>query len=88
MGELFRERLERLAQNSDLVQEVRVRGMMIGVELSAEGAPVVQSCLERKLLLNCTQATVIRLLPALNVTADQVNEGIDILTEALESYDA
>ena len=87
MGELFQERLERLAHESDLVQEVRVQGMMIGVELSAEGAPVVQSCLDRKLLLNCTQATVIRLLPALNVTADQVNEGIDILTEALESYE-
>ena len=40
---------------------------MIGVELSIEGAPIVKACLERKLLINCTHGTVIRLLPAMNL---------------------
>ena len=41
---------------------------MIGVELAIEGAPIVQGCLERRLLINCTHGTVIRLLPAMNLT--------------------
>ncbi len=88
MGELFRQRLEQLAAECDLVQEIRVQGMMIGIELSTEGAPIVQACLDRNLLLNCTQSTVIRLLPALNVTAEQVNTGIDILSDVLKNQDS
>jgi acetylornithine/N-succinyldiaminopimelate aminotransferase len=57
---------------------------MIGVELAIEGAPIVKGCLERKLLINCTQGTVIRLLPAMNLTAEQAHEGLDILGEVLQ----
>ena len=46
---------------------MRVLGVMIGIELAVEGAPVVKACLERRLLINCTQGTVIRLLPAMNL---------------------
>ena len=87
MGQIFRQRLNELAQQCDIIQEVRVQGVMIGIELSVEGAGVVQACMDRHLLVNCTQSTVIRLLPAMNVTAEQANEGIDILAEVLQSYD-
>ena len=50
------------------MREVRILGLMIGLELSIEGAPVVEACLERGLLVNCTQNTVLRLLPAMNLT--------------------
>jgi acetylornithine/succinyldiaminopimelate/putrescine aminotransferase len=86
MAGLFERRLKGLADQCDLIREVRVCGMMIGIELSVEGAPIVQACLERNLLINCTQATVLRLLPALNVTEDQVNEGVDILAGVLRTY--
>jgi acetylornithine/succinyldiaminopimelate/putrescine aminotransferase len=86
MSELFRQRLEPLTRDCPLVQDVRIRGMMIGIELSVEGAPLVQACLERQLLINCTQNTVLRLLPALNITADQVHEGMDILIDALQHH--
>jgi acetylornithine/N-succinyldiaminopimelate aminotransferase len=82
-SQLFEQRLRELASRCELIREVRVRGMMIGLELSIEGAPVVQACLERQLLINCTHQTVIRLLPALNLTADEANEGIDILSDVL-----
>ena len=32
-------------------------GVMIGIELAIEGAPVVKACLERQLLINCTHNT-------------------------------
>ncbi len=61
---------------------------MIGIELTIEGAPIVQACLQRNLLINCTQGTVLRLLPAMTLTPDQVDEGCDILAEALQSIPA
>ena len=61
-----------------------MRGVMIGIELSIEGAATVQACLERKLLINCTHGTVIRLLPAMNLTEEQAHEGCDILADVLK----
>ena len=70
-------------QRCDVVREVRVLGMMIGIELSIDGAAVVQACLDRQLLVNCTQGRVIRLLPAMNVTPAEIEEGCDKLAEAI-----
>jgi acetylornithine/N-succinyldiaminopimelate aminotransferase len=56
---------------------------MIGIELDREGAGVVQHCLENRLLVNCTQGNVIRLLPAMNLTDDLFDEGCAILENAL-----
>jgi len=83
-SEIFRQRLTELQAECDLVREVRVVGMMIGIELSIDSAPVVKKCLERKLLINCTHNTVLRLLPALNLSAQQAHEGCDIIAEALK----
>jgi acetylornithine/N-succinyldiaminopimelate aminotransferase len=84
MSNVFRTRLETLKQECNLIQDVRVLGMMIGVELTGEGAPIVKACLDRRLMINCTHGVVLRLLPALNITEEQVHEGCDILSEALK----
>jgi acetylornithine/succinyldiaminopimelate/putrescine aminotransferase len=86
MSEIFQQRLEELAETCSIIQDVRVCGMMIGIELSVEGAPIVQACMDRQLLINCTQTTIIRLLPALNVSAEQVDEGVEILADVLRKY--
>jgi acetylornithine/succinyldiaminopimelate/putrescine aminotransferase len=74
-----------LQKECDLVKEVRVVGVMIGVELAVEGAPVVKACLERKLLVNCTQNVVVRLLPAMNLPAELAEEGCDTLANVIKS---
>jgi predicted acetylornithine/succinylornithine family transaminase len=84
LGELFRERLESLKQQCNLIREVRVLGVMIGIELTIEGAAIVKACLERRLLINCTQNVVLRLLPAMNLPAEQAHEGLDILSDVLK----
>ena len=86
LGEIFRTRLEALAKECELVEDVRVLGVMIGVELAAEGAPIVKACLERKLLINCTQGTVLRLLPAMNLSESQAQEACDLLSEAIKEH--
>ena len=85
LGQIFRRRLDELKEQCEIVREVRALGLMIGVELTVEGGPVVQACMERKLLVNCTQGTVIRLLPAMTLTDEQAHQGCDILAQVLKS---
>jgi predicted acetylornithine/succinylornithine family transaminase len=85
LGVAFRQRFEALRARCPLVREVRVKGAMIGVELSVEGAWVVEECMKRRLLINCTHGTVLRLLPALTLTDDQLAAGCGILEEVLLS---
>ena len=80
---LFRTRLESLKAQCDAVRDVRVIGMMIGIELSIDCAAVVQACLEKNLLVNSTQGRVIRLLPAMTISPADVHEGCDKLSDAI-----
>jgi acetylornithine/succinyldiaminopimelate/putrescine aminotransferase len=85
IGEVFRQRLVQLQNECPLVRDVRVLGVMVGVQLSIDGTAIVQRCMEKQLLVNCTQGTVVRLLPALNLTEEQVHNGCDILAEVIKS---
>jgi len=84
LGRLFQERFSALKEECDLIREVRVCGLMIGLELTIEGGPIVQECLQRGLLINCTQGTVIRLLPAMTLSDEEAEEGCQILAEVLK----
>lgn len=75
----------RLQAECDIVRDLRIAGVMIGIELAIEGAPIVKACMERGLLINCTQGVVIRLLPAMNLTEAQVHEGCDILCDVIRN---
>lgn len=88
LGELFRQRLTELQSQCELVREVRVAGVMIGVELAVDGTAVVQACMDRKLLVNCTHNTVLRLLPAMNLGQQQAHDGCDILAQVLKAHTA
>jgi predicted acetylornithine/succinylornithine family transaminase len=86
LGQMFHERLTALRGRCPMIRDVRVKGVMIGVELAADGAPLVQKCLERGLLINCTHGTVIRLLPAMNLTDADFEAGMRTLEQTLESW--
>jgi len=83
VGERFRTRLEALQARAPAIKEVRVKGGMVGMELLIDGMPIVAKCLERRLLINCTHGTVIRLLPAINLRDDQIDEGCAIIEEVI-----
>lgn len=83
-GERFRRHFEAIrAELPTLIKDVRIMGVMIGLELSVDASPVVADCLERGLLINATHGTVIRLLPALNIADEQVDEGCATIASAL-----
>ena len=86
ISRLFEQRLTALAEECDIIREIRIAGLMIGMELSTEGAPIVKDCMDRGVLINCTHGNVIRLLPAMNITQEQASESCDILAEVIHQY--
>ena len=83
IAKIFQEQLSHLKDECDVIVSVRVLGMMIGIELSIDGTAVVQACMERKLLVNCTQGRVIRLLPAMTLSPDEARDGCNRLRDAI-----
>jgi predicted acetylornithine/succinylornithine family transaminase len=86
IADRFRRHFETLRDDRpELIRDIRARGVMIGVELSVDASPVVSGCLERRLLVNATHGTVVRLLPSLTLTDEQIDEGAAILLDVLRS---
>ncbi len=83
MGEYLFSKLNELKNKYGIIKEVRGLGLMAGVELNIEGKTIVEKCIERGLLINCTHDKVLRLMPALNITKKEIDKGIGILDEVL-----
>ena len=58
---------------------------MFGLELGIEGKQIVNRCMEQGLLINCTHDKVLRLMPALNVTKNEIDKAIAILDKVLRN---
>lgn len=87
LGGVVLERLTAFKARCPIVKEVRGRGLMIGIELSVDGRPVVEECRLRRVLINCTQERILRLLPALTITRAQLDRGLDVLEEVLSQVE-
>lgn len=85
IGERFRGHFESIrAARPDLVKEIRILGTMIGLDLTTDATGVVSACLERRLLINATHGHVVRLLPALTISDEQIDEGCALLADVLQ----
>jgi len=82
-GEWLGTQLNRLAAGSPRVREARGRGLMWGLELNEVAAPVVAAARERHLLILTAGPTVIRIVPPLTITREELERGVTILEEVL-----
>jgi len=83
MGAYLRGKLEALAEKYAFVREVRGKGLMLGMELAVPGAGIVSRCLEKGLNINCTHDTVLRVMPAMIVTRDEIDTAVEIIDSSL-----
>ncbi len=80
MGSLLTGGLNTLAKEfPHLVREVRGFGLMVGMELTRDGEPFVAAMRERKILINCTDQTVLRFLPPLIIERMHIEETLEAL---------
>ncbi len=83
MGDYLASRLREFRERYPFIKTVRGRGLILGMELDFAGAEIVHKALQRGLLINCTADKVLRFLPPLIVTREEIDEGLDILDEIL-----
>jgi len=83
MSNRFREHFEALHEELPIIQELRIQGMMIGIDLTIPATPAVAKCMEKGVLINATHDTVVRLLPPLNITAEHVDESAAVICDVL-----
>jgi predicted acetylornithine/succinylornithine family transaminase len=83
MSDRFRTRFEALQSELPLIRELRIRGLMIGLDLNVPAGAAVQKAMQRGVLLNVTHDTVVRLLPPLNITDEQVDQGCEVVADVL-----
>ena len=83
-GEYFIGELKKLqAKYPDKVKEVRGRGLILGMELTSEGRPVVEHCLVNRVIVNCTAGSVIRIVPPLIISKEEIDMVVAALDKAL-----
>lgn len=85
MGEYFLNRLNELKKSyPELIVDVRGKGLMIGMEINGDGTSIVNACMERGILINCTAGNVLRFTPPLIVEQKDIDRLIDVLEEVIE----
>jgi len=82
-GAELRTGLEAIAARFDFIREIRGEGLMLGVDLTVDGAPIVQQALRRGLLINCTHEHILRLLPPFLIGRREVAEFLEIFETVL-----
>ena len=80
MSAYFIEKLEKLkAAFPDFIKEIRGKGLLLGMEITAEGDPVVKACLEKGMLINCTAGNTLRFMPPLIIQRRDIDQLVDVL---------
>jgi acetylornithine/succinyldiaminopimelate/putrescine aminotransferase len=83
IGDYICGRLEQLKQKYPIIEQVRGKGVMVGIVLCCDGSQIVARCLEKGLRINCTQQRIIRFMPAMNVSKAEIDRAIEILDNVL-----
>ncbi|WP_251441483.1 acetylornithine transaminase [Veillonella intestinalis] len=87
VGKYLLEQLSHLkTQYPTLITDVRGKGLMVGVELTKPGRDIVNHCLQKGLIINCTANTVLRFVPPLTITKEHVDQLITVLNDVLPTH--
>jgi acetylornithine aminotransferase/acetylornithine/N-succinyldiaminopimelate aminotransferase len=90
IGALAHQQLQELATRHTSIIDIRGEGMMWGIEVDSntDAAAIVTAALKRRLLINRTAGSVIRLLPPLTITEDELSTALAILEGAFAEAEA
>jgi len=84
MSDYFKKKLDLLTKKLPIIDKVKMVGLMIGIELDVtDGSSIYKECLEKGLLINCTQGNILRIMPPLCVTKKEADKALSILENVL-----
>ncbi|MEX1011547.1 MAG: aspartate aminotransferase family protein [Balneolaceae bacterium] len=88
-GEYLMKTLRDRTAGLEYVLEVRGIGLMVGVELTFKGGPVVKRMMSKGVLANCASETVMRLVPPLVISREEIDTVVDVMLSSMkEEYAA
>ncbi|MDP8297096.1 MAG: aspartate aminotransferase family protein [Candidatus Orphnella occulta] len=84
MGDYLLKQLNRLKRRyPKIINNIKHKALMIGIELNIEGKDIVDRCFKRGLLINCTQVNILRIMPSIAVKRSEINKAVKILSEVI-----
>ena len=83
MGTYLYEKLVQLKGKYPVIKEIRGMGLMLGVEMLMNASKAYETCLEHRLLINCTQGNTLRIMPAMTVKQQEIDMAIEVLEQAI-----
>lgn len=86
-GQYFLERLEKLVQKHEFIVKTKGKGFMVGLELTFPGASVVEKAFEKGLIINCTAGNVLRFVPPMNITLEELDQCLAILHQVFSEVE-
>ena len=86
-GKYMMDKLSVLMKKFDFISEIRGMGLLIGIEMNQDvSGEIVGKALEKGLLINAVRPNMIRFMPPLNVSIEEIDQAIEVISEILEDY--
>ncbi len=79
MGEYLVKQLTEMAEDYTFVRSVRGKGLLVGMDLMMDGRPIASECLSEGIIINCTAEKVLRFIPPLIITQEEIDQLIAVL---------
>ena len=82
-GVYFKENLYELKARHAVIQDVRGMGLLLGMQLKIDGRPLVTQCMENGFLINCIQEKILRFIPPLIISTEEIDQLVECLDQIL-----
>jgi len=85
MGDYFKNQLTYLQQKYSIIKDIKGLGLILGVLLDRDGADIVSACMKKGFLINCVQGKILRFVPPLIITKNEIDLLITCLDEIFKA---
>jgi len=83
-GLYFKEKLIGLQKQFPYITKVKGLGLMLGCDLNIDALPIVEFCLEKGVLINAVGGSILRFVPPLTATKEEIDQVVKVLTQAFQ----
>ncbi len=82
-GQYIKAKIAAMSEKYPVIKGYRGMGLLVGIELTIEGKPIVDECLKNGLIINCVQNYVLRLVPPLNIAYEDIDKCLAQIENAI-----
>jgi acetylornithine/N-succinyldiaminopimelate aminotransferase len=88
VGLYFKEKMHELQTRHPIIEEIRGLGLLLGMQLKIDGRPLVMQCMQNGFLINCIQEKILRFIPPLIISTEEIDQLVACLDQILSQAEA